>query len=255
MKPQKIKLNRIHFSSNKNKGFDFSDTPTSKISDLNFKKEPNQTAILFTEGGDAVISYPVNIDGENHIVLEPDMTTLFFSMAQGTVSDLILYKDELLKKTNVASILNANIEDIKNSTFPFLALTSSFVIFLFSSIECFINSTLDKKFSITKGEGKVDDYDRILRHYKFYDKINKALNTQLSLDFKGLHLNEWKIIEEIKEFRDELIHLKPQQNTPIDYPQIINKSLNINYEECLKSVKLFINYYKPESLICHDDKC
>jgi hypothetical protein len=56
------------------------------------------------------------------------------------------------------------------------------------------------------------------------------------------------MIWNLKEFRDQIIHTKPDDN-PLMYDSLIKMSLNFKYDETLEAVATFMNYYRPDYIV------
>ena len=57
------------------------------------------------------------------------------------------------------------------------------------------------------------------------------------------------MIWNLKEFRDDIIHTKQEDNNMLRYEGLIKKSLNFKYDKALISVASFMNFYKKDYIV------
>jgi len=94
---------------------------------------------LHTENNFYIQASPQNIQGKLYFFPEPDPTLIYFSAAQNNLRLLNQYKTDLLPKIDVQSnITNDLIHDFYN----YFGAVCGCVIFLFTSLESFMNSMI-----------------------------------------------------------------------------------------------------------------
>lgn len=214
-----------------------------KINEIDLSDNKEQIAILFSQSS-MDFAHTTKIDGQNFIIPEPNITILYFTLACQFHKLIKENKDSFLRTANIDNIFNSNKESLIKNSFSYFSLVSGFTVFLFTSLESFINSKIDKNSQIIKRDRTFGDYEYILRYCSFYHKIKHVLNKQTFKNFAQNNKVDYEIISELKKLRDELIHAKPE-NKHLDYDKIIKKSLTIDFDKALAATRNFINYYEP----------
>jgi hypothetical protein len=98
--------------------------------------------------------------------------------------------------------------------YAFYRAVNGFVILLFTAIEAFIN------FNIRKNYGYIVDSERRKEIYNkgkilllpFKDKIGSIMKDIFKKDFKHSYGMKYQHINNLKEMRDNIVHLKPEKN-------------------------------------------
>ena len=222
-------------------------------SDLSNRKD----SIVYVETEDDVVigGFVHKVDGKNYMFPVPDPTLIYFNNAQLNIQAIIEQKKVLLKKLDVTIELNSPaIHDIYN----YFGLTSGFVIFLFTSIESFINQMIPDDFIYEDEQNKrteIYNKNQIQEFLDFKTKITKVLNKATEKNFFSNQTPTNQLIWKLKEFRDDIIHTKQDEN-PLKYNNLIKKSLSFKYESSLLAVAKFMNHYKKDYIIecdCGED--
>ncbi|RYH74633.1 hypothetical protein EVU94_06350 [Flavobacteriaceae bacterium 144Ye] len=198
---------------------------------------------------DTLIGGLVNkIDGINYLVPIPDPTLIYFNNAQMGLKRISEQRKILISKLNLSS------EDKKppiHELYDFFGLSSGFVIYLFTAIESFINSMIKDDYNyIDRQKNKTIIYNKmqIQESLDFKTKIKVILKENTGKDFfKNNNLNN-QLIWKLKEYRDDIIHTK-QENDFLRYKNLIKKGFDFKYLDTLKSVAKFMNYYKEDYII------
>lgn len=246
MKNIKLKANKSYQVNNTD---DYNENlksiPNSKdlIGDTGLDYNKEQIAILFSQSS-MEFAHTTKIDGQRFIIPEPNLTILYFTLACQFYKLIQENRDSFLRTANMNNIFNTNIDVAIKNSYSYFSLVSGFTVFLFTSLESFINSKIDKNSQILKKDRTFGDYEYILRYCTFYHKIKHVLNKQTLKNFAQNNGADYKIINELKELRDELIHAKPE-NKHLDYERIIKKSLTMDFDKTLSATRNFINYYEP----------
>jgi len=184
-------------------------------------------------------------NGTNYVIPIPDPTLIYFNNAQEITHQIDKHKKELFEKISLETPFT---ETAINEVYHFFGSTSGFVIFLFTSIESFINQQIPDDFifeKVLKKRTELYNKTQIQETIDFKTKVKEVLPQITKKDFfkKKSPTNEF--IWNLKNFRDEIIHTKPQDDNPLRYKDLIKKSLNFKYDKTLDSVAKFMNFYKP----------
>ncbi len=207
-------------------------------------------SIAYVETTDGIVigGFVHKVDGKNYMFPVPDPTLIYFNNAQLNVKAISEQKKILLKKLDVTVALNSPaIHDIYN----YYGLTSGFIIFLFTAIESFINQMIPDDFIYEdKQNRKTEIYNKaqIQEFLDFKTKITKVLKETTGKNFFINQTPTNQSIWKLKEFRDDIIHTKQDEN-PLKYNNIIKNSLSFNYGKTLLAVAKFMNYYKKDYII------
>jgi hypothetical protein len=106
---------------------------------------------------------------------EPDPTLIYFSSAQRFRREIDHFRNLLLPKINPDSKV---IEEFTHDFYHYYGAVSGTVIFLFSSIECFMNSLLEPEdIYIRKLSMKTEQYNfqQIQENISFGEKIKDLI--------------------------------------------------------------------------------
>jgi len=114
--------------------------PFSELSEKDLKEGFKKNIVFAnTENG---FTFPIihqNIEGKQCYIPMPDPTLIYFNNAQATLKHIIEGKKDLKAKLVFDKIQS---EPYINEIYQYFGLTSQFVIFLFTSIESFINQLM-----------------------------------------------------------------------------------------------------------------
>ena len=208
----------------------------------------NHLALVQTDRGKIYGGFVHNINGKNLIFPIPDPTLIYFNNAQQQVRLINELKKRLIDKVDYTKSLN---EPALNEIYHYYGTTSGFVIFLFTSIESFINQQIPDDF-IYRNEvnRKTELYNRnqIQEFLDFDTKLKKVLKQATGKDFFNKPTSTNQLIFNLKAFRDDIIHTKAENN-PFKYDRLIKTSLNFKYEKTLDAVAAFMNFYKTDYII------
>ncbi len=207
------------------------------------------TIAFLEQDDDKLISGIVNnIKGKNYIIPIPDPTLIYFNNAQMSLRLIEEEKNELLKKLNFEGTMP---ESAINELYHYFGRTSGFVIFLFTSIESFLNQMIPDNFQFANElPRKTEVYNKkqIQESLDFKTKITKVLASATGKDFFKKSTPANQLIYRLKDFRDEIIHTKDDGEI-MKYDRLINDSLRFPYKKALESVAIFMNYYKDDYII------
>ncbi|MFM9837530.1 MAG: hypothetical protein ACKVOQ_04655 [Cyclobacteriaceae bacterium] len=213
---------------------------------LNGKKK--SIALILTDKKKLYGGFVHKVDGKNYIFPVPDPTLIYFHNAQINVARIKEYKAILLTKLDFNKELT---EPGINEIYNFYSITSGFVIYLFTSIESFINQLIPETFVFNKVSSKRTElYDKrqIQESIDFKTKIVEVISGATGKNFFANQTPTNQLIWNLKEFRDDIIHTKPDDN-PLKYDKLIKTSLNFRYADTLDAVAKFMNHYRTDYII------
>lgn len=208
------------------------------------KNKKDNIAFIETEKGFIYGGFVHKIEGKNMVFPMPDPTLIYFHNAQISIRNIKDARKKLIDKVDFTKSLN---ESAINEIYNYYGLTSGFVIFLFTSIESFINQLIPEDI-VYKNElsKKTEVYNKvqIQEYLDFKTKITKVLKQATNKDFFLKQSSANQLIWNLKDFRDDIVHTKPEEN-PLQYQKLIKTSLNFKYDKALAAIATFMNYYKP----------
>ncbi|MBI2270134.1 MAG: hypothetical protein HYU69_07215 [Bacteroidetes bacterium] len=135
--------------------------------------------------------------------------------------------------------------------YNYYGLTSGFVIYLFTSIESFINQLIPDNYSFKKEQSKkteIFNKSQIQEHLDFKTKITEVLPDVTKKNFFQKSTSSNQRIWNLKNFRDDIVHTKHEDN-PLRYEKLIKTALNFDYNKTLESVAAFMNFYRKDYII------
>lgn len=226
--------------------FDY-DNRAIKIDLENKVKPPKDHDIyLQTESGTVIKAFHININGTHYHIPEPDPILIYFNDAYNHFRSIIANKETFLETLNTNA--QSNVYEMIQELYKHFGWCNGFVIFLFTSIEAFINKIIpdDYNYHIKKNNRtEVYNKEQIERHLSFDDKYSNVLKDITGRDFKKSYPLKHAHIQNLKDFRDNIIHSKANKagDTPYDY--LFKKALNFKYEETIHAVKDLMNFYEP----------
>lgn len=208
----------------------------------------NKNPKLLTENRIEIQGFFYREKGANCVIPEPDQVLIYFNCAHANYSLIKNKKNELLKNLNPTSSID---EKFVGQIFDFFGLTSGFIIFLFSSIEAFMNRLILTGRSYKRERPnctEVFNEIQIQKGIQFDEKLNKVLpeftgkNFMKDYPLKAIHITN------LEKLRDELIHVKCVVG-PNTYDYISKKALKFKYKETIECVRDLMNYYIPNFII------
>lgn len=213
---------------------------------LNGKKK--SIALVSTDQKKMYGGFVHKVDGKNYIFPVPDPTLIYFHNAQINIARIKEYKSKLLTKLDFNQELT---EPAINEIYNFYSITSGFVIYLFTSIESYINQLIPESFvfkRISTKRTELYDKKQIQDSIDFKTKITEVIAEATSKNFFTNQTPTNQLIWNLKEFRDDIIHTKPDDN-PLKYDKLIKTSLNFRYADTLDAVAKFMNFHKPDYIV------
>ncbi len=213
---------------------------------LSEKKE--HVAFLQLDGNKTTRGFVINVHGKNYILPIPDLTLVYFSNAQNNLNLSKNFKKELLAKLDLEKPgMIPPIHELYN----YYGTVCSVIINLFTAIESFTNQLIPTTYvyrRITKKSTELFDHKQILENIDFKTKVKEIIPEITSKNFFGKNSPTVQKIWNLKDFRDEIVHTKPEDDTLL-YRDLIKKALNYKYDDAVTSVAKYLNYYKNNYVI------
>jgi len=199
---------------------------------------------VITEERRMIKTFRYNHQDEILWIPEPDTVLIYFHSAYMNYRTIKERRVEIIKQIKEMKYT----EEVQHALYEFFSVTSGFIIFLFTSVEAFINHSIPQDYIYRKSDRrKTEEYtkEQIERYIGIDEKLNEVLADVHKKSFKKSHPLVNKHIENLKDFRDSIIHTKAvvNENTSFDY--LFKKSITFKYEETINAVRDFLNFYKP----------
>jgi hypothetical protein len=147
---------------------------------------------------------------KNFLFLEANPVTFYFSLAGDVVHQLTEAKSHLSHVLK-AELSGIDTRNAKAVAFSYIFKVGSVgVIFSFLALEAFLNQQLPE-YSLIKHRGKMVSRDVIQRQARFAEKLNIIIPQLDGRNFCELYPRKAKVIDKLKNLRDELTHLKQKR--------------------------------------------
>ncbi|MGE0637262.1 MAG: hypothetical protein AB7G44_10620 [Bacteroidia bacterium] len=212
---------------------------------LDQKYSKDHVGYLKTTKGFAIQAFPHKVNGKIFLIPEPNPTLIYFSSAQNNFRALEKYKNDLLPKIDVQSDIS---DEIIHDFYNYFGAVSGCVIFLFTSIESFMNSLIKDSHVYRKVQNnRTELYNKsqIEAYISFDEKIKKVIPQLTGIDYLKKHPNIAQHISNLKDFRDNIIHTKSNVET-FKYDHIVKRSFGFSYEKTIDAVASYMNGYRKD---------
>lgn len=216
----------------------------------------DREVIVGTSGGYFYKAFPKKISGNVYLFPEPDPTLVFFSSAQKYRLQIEPSKNNLLQNINPGA--NKITESITEQFYTYYEAVSCTVIFLFLSVESFINHLIPKGFEYKRensNKTEIFTANQTQKHISFSEKLKSVIPAATGIDYSKKFPLKSKSIMALKDFRDNIVHTKSME-TPGLSDALVTKSFSFNYDEVISTVFHFMNTYKTDYLVecdCGED--
>jgi hypothetical protein len=211
--------------------------------------------ILFAEDDLCIDAFHHRENGKDYFVPEPDPILVYFNNAQVNVKNVLKYRKTFLSALEPKARMLTT--DVSHNLFAFFGSSSTYAILVYTALEAVVNKVIPFDYKCERKTHKnteLFDYAQMQRHLSFDDKII-ALETVTNKNFKKAHPQKNQYIENLKIFRNEIVHTKhTDKHSPYGY--MLVTALKFKYKETLEAVADFINFYVPglvEPCNCGDD--
>jgi len=230
---------------------DFKNSPIDEkaLADVARTKLDGYNAFALTADNHIVQTFRY-INGEDvYLFTEPDPIIIYFDTSIHFHKTIAKQKKELFAK--LSSPKDNFFKAVNGDFYWYFSTVCNFVIFLFLSIEAFINKSIPLDFEYRKQiqNKKTELYNKfqIQRHIEFLEKIKYVLPEATGNNFVKEFSHKYEHLKKLKEFRDEIIHTKSfeDKGTPNLYQDLFVMSLEFEFDKTLFAARDFINYYQP----------
>ena len=189
-------------------------------------------------------AFQYNYQGKVRLIPEPDPVLVYFHWAY------VNYKQIREKRKNILKPLLDPVmgEPMINQWYEYFGLCSGFIIYLFTTLEAFINRSIPKEFVYKRVEHKKTElYNKhqIEEFLDFNEKMKKVLPEASGKDFFKAHPPTSQHLTNLKEFRDSIVHTKMSKDG-VTYDYLFKKSLDFKYDETIDAVAAYCNFYHPD---------
>lgn len=219
------------------------------LSNISNSKMTGYYAMAITEDNHIVQTFKY-VNGNNVFMIpEPDPIIIYFDTARNFHKVIDKRRTDLFSKLSSPGY---NFIAVNGDFYWYFSTVCNFVIFLFLSIEAFINKIIPNDFEYRKQiqNKKVELYDKyqIQRNIEFLEKIKSVLPLAVDKNFVKEFAHKYELIKELKDFRDEIVHTKSFEgkSSPNFYEDLYVISLNFEFDKTLLAARDFINYHQPD---------
>ncbi len=221
------------------------------IAEISDAKMEGYYSFGITEDNEIVQTFKY-IEGEKMFLIpEPDPIVIYFDTARHFHKTIQSRRDKLFEKLGTPG---NNFYSVNGDFYWYFSTVSTYIIFLFLSIEAFINKIIPNDFEYRKvvQNKKTELYDKyqIQRSIEFLEKIKSVIPLATSKNFVQEFGHKYELIKKLKEFRDEIVHTKSFEgkNSPNYYEDLFANSINFEFDKTLLTIRDYINYHE-ENLI------
>lgn len=217
-------------------------SPFEEVSSLT-KEHFGKPAFVTTDTNKVIMCFQYKSNGKTKLIPEPDPVLIFFHSAYTNYARIEETRKKILNILSEAKLT----ELIINELYDYFGIVTGFVIFSFTSLEAFINQSIPADITYkrtNKRSTEIFNKEQIERYFSFDDKL-EVLEEVTQKNFSKKHIPTYQHIVNLKEFRDNIIHLKKVTKGSSPYDHIYKKAFDFKYSDSLNAVASFLNYYKP----------
>lgn len=220
------------------------------------KKVPkDKKGYLITETNELLQAFPFkNEQGNIVFIPEPDPILIYFHTAYMNYRLIADKRKEILKILGNGKMT----EPIITQLYDYFGFTSSFVILLFTAMEAFINRAIPYNFIYEKPDTRRTELynkEQIEKYLPFNEKRNEILLRVTGKNFAKGHPTISRHIDNLKEFRDAIVHTKASNDGHTPYDYLYKRALNFDYKKALDSVGEFMNFYHEKGEYIKECPC
>lgn len=188
---------------------------------------------------------------EQYVINIPVMPMVFFDSAYNSNLHLRIAKEKLLDGLATENIDGMYYPEIDHNIYRFIGYSTSTIILLCNSLECFANEMIAKNkyvyTNVLKHKKELYDHTQIQNSIDFKTKLFTILPAVFNKnpDPNSLFLQH---IHQLINLRNDITHLKLEENLIVERSAITRKLLSYDYDRSLANVRKFINYFVPNYL-------
>ncbi|HXD94531.1 MAG TPA: hypothetical protein VNX01_15095 [Bacteroidia bacterium] len=222
----------------------------SKIQETNYA---NHAVFIQTDGDELIQAFKYFKGKQPYLIPEPNPIVIYFETGRQSFKQIPETREKLFSELD-------QIYSTLNNFYPFYIHASTCVVFLFNSIEAFINGVIPNNYVYSrKLKNKTESFDRqqIQSTIPFEEKIKNVIFDITKKSFHSEFGNKYENIKKLKDFRDAIMHTKSDDGKPPKvYEDLYTCALDFNYTATIQHVRDFLNYYQPgiiEDCSCGQD--
>jgi len=172
---------------------------------------------------------------------EPDQVLIYFDHAYNHYRVIKEEKEKLLAKCNPSDSLT---ESVENELFKFFGITSACTIFLFMSLEAFVNRLVPTSYKhVIERNDKTEVYDCYqIQRLKFGIKCTDIIPRIVGKDYSKDFSNKYDRLINLKDFRNDLVHAKLIDGQ-LSYAGISKRALKFDFDNAISAVVDYMNYH------------
>lgn len=227
----------------------------SELAKIGEKKMDGYLALALTEDNKLVQTFKYEENNSVYLIPEPDPIVIYFDTARHFYRTIQSKRDELFSKLLTDQVSQVNFTAVNGDFYWYFSNVSACLIFLFLSIEAFVNKSIPIDFEYKKKiqDKRTEVYDKlqIQRNIDFLEKIKYVMPEVRGENFVQRYSHKFEQIRKLKKFRDEIVHTKSFEGigTSNFYQDLYIMSFDFEFEMTLFSVRDFINFYQPNLIV------
>ena len=216
---------------------------------LPWSEKESMNAMIFTEDGEMFQAFRYKVKGKTIFIPEPNPVVIYFDSARNYFRQLNSHRDKVFDNVKT---FEENLEGVNGDFYWYFSLASSYAIFLFASVEAFVNMSIpaDFKYERSFQNKRTEVFNRmqLQRNVDFSEKVKSVLPQVTNKNFVIEHTHKFEYLMKLKLFRDEVAHTKTYDGGPTNdsFENLYVMALEFEYEKTLLFIRDFINYHKPD---------
>ena len=208
-------------------------------------KTKDQDLIIATDRGEYIKALTHNVNGTRHLIPFPDLTLVYFDSAY----NLNIQREEFEKKVLKGADGNKEFGNVEfDSVYKYYGYSSSSIIALFTTLECFVNHMIPDDFEFeerNKRSTTIYDKEQIQKYLSIDKKLENVLpEVTKTKSFKKAHPQKAQHIDNLKDIRDRIVHPKSSAYHR-EQEDLIKRIINFKFDKAFDAVAAFLNYYQP----------
>lgn len=178
------------------------------------------------------------------IIPEPDPVCIYFDIAYQEWCGLIKHTHELDRVLEAGRFIHC-----RQELFNFYGSALTFVNSLYSSIEAAMNRVIPNDIAYPQ-KNKARNKKWVIRWVSSDEKLTSLMRFITKKNFAIDHPQELIIIKELRDLRNDTIHIKEEtQHDNLKYKGLIGRLRFFDFEKAIYAAKIFINYHFGYELI------
>lgn len=163
----------------------------------------------------------------------------FYGNAQMFFKMIYPYKKKFLSTAIYISGRRFYSENADFSNFAFFfQLSINYIINLQAALESFLNQLIPSDYKFYSLN------NRIIKNPSIHSKLEEIQKIK-NLNYQDVYPGKYKIIKEIIDFRNNIVHLKPSKDvTNTKYKDLYRNAIDFPYNEAIYAVRDFINFFE-----------